>query len=151
MNSNNRPRSIVWFERFFIASLVLSLIDLIYHLDLFTENLADDPEFGIGLLFILIGAGALGVGLQMLLWYFIAIRASAIARILYIFLWAFGIIGAVMTFKEYMPSEIAFLIVNQLLMLASIVMLFRVDAVLWVESKGQILNDIDDDLKDVFR
>src|SRR5688572_25908032 len=89
-----RPQSIVLFERLFLASLVLSVVNFVVGYDAAMAELGRQPgmariDFGSELL---VGTMAFTTAVYLLLWYLIARKASTVAKW---FLTAFTAIGVV--------------------------------------------------------
>lgn len=146
-----RPNSIIWFERLFIGSLAVSVLDLVYHRDLLTGEIEGIEGWEMEFALILGGAVIIGFGLQILLWYFIAYRASVKAKWIYLVFCALGLSGIASTWTELSTSDVIFLVATQSMVLGSVILLFQADARKWFEAKG-LLDDSDGaDLKDVFR
>lgn len=77
-----RPDSIVMFERLFLGSLALSVVSLVYNFDAMVRDLEAQPgvaDLGIGSGF-LIGSMVISVAIYLLLWFFIARKASDVAK-----------------------------------------------------------------------
>ena len=84
-----RPRSIEMFEKAFFASLVLGAINTLLSWRLVAAA-ASDPTLraaGVGQGLVLTGV-LVGLLLPLLLWYFIARRASVVAKWIYVVLTA---------------------------------------------------------------
>lgn len=147
----NRPGSIIWFERLFFGSFAVSFIDMFVH----RELLFSDEEFGddLGLTFILamLGVMIVSYGIQILLWFYTAHRASNIARWIYIILWIVGMVGLAIYIFDYTTSELIFFAVAQSLALGSVICLFTPEARFWFRSKGLIAEGDGEDLSDIFQ
>jgi hypothetical protein len=90
-----RPASIVMFERFFLASLVVSIVSFF----LSYGQLGEDPTLrqagmGTGLV---TGLMAVSIALYLLLWFFIARKGSSVAKWILTVLTALGIASLVYT------------------------------------------------------
>ncbi len=146
----NRPNSILWFERLFFLSLAVTFVDLFYHREFLTGEIGVD-EIGFGFVLIIIGFAMLDFGIQLLLWFFIAHRASSTARAIYMILWFIGLFFVFRFYEDYTMSEWVFLAIKHLTIFGSVIMLYGADAELWLETKGELGQRNGDDLKDVFR
>lgn len=146
-----RPRSILWFERLFVASVVSSTIDLFVH----WEDYAFDEEFDAQGQQIYAAVIMLGIvvsyAVQIALWYFAAYRASNIARWILVMLTALSLSGIAIYIQDYSGSELVFLIVTQSLVLASILCLFLGGSREWFRTKGVISSNQTEELSDVFK
>lgn len=131
-----RPQSIIWFERLFLASIVVGLVNSVA---LYGEMAAAQPLSPA----VLTGTIALGIGINLALWYFAARRASNVARIILTILFALGIASLVFTLAlGTFPAGIAGLLgaLNWLLQAAAIVFLYRRDANGWF--RGSRVDDL---------
>ncbi len=77
-----RPPSIVWFERLFLLSLLIASIAMVTSFDTLVAQVEADPAlaglgWGRG---AVIAISAISLLLPLVLWYFIARRASAFAK-----------------------------------------------------------------------
>lgn len=146
----SRPKSIFWFERLFVASLFLSALQVTFN---WIEDFSDG-DFTTG--------GSTGLTAMMLLitfvsfaidigfWYFIARRASHIAKWLLIVKTTVGLAGTfwVMTKIVHVTWPVSLLV--QLLIILSIIFLFRHDASRWFHTKGVTQENVAD-LAEKFR
>lgn len=150
----SRPKSILWFERFFVASILLSAIPASLN---WIENFSSGDfsregwsNYVIGQMVATIIAFSIDIGL----WYFIAWRASKIAIWLLIVKTslAFVSIGWVLPslVRNGVESIIASTLVIQALVAFSIVFLFRQGARSWFQSKGRLPGGVEQDLSEVF-
>lgn len=138
-----RPASIVGFERFFLASLALGLINSVLSYRSSMALVQADPamvEMGFGSGFI-ITTLAFGFGIPLLLWFLIARKASNVAKWIVVVLTAIGMLSIVMSFStlaERGSVTVLISLVTLALQLFAIYLLFRPDAKAWLESKGKI-------------
>ncbi|UYH54602.1 hypothetical protein N6L26_11205 [Qipengyuania sp. SS22] len=135
-----RPTSIIWFERLFLLSLGIALLISLLQYDMLLAQVDGQAAFaplGLGPGFV-IGVIAISLLVPLLLWYFIARRASNLAKWILVLLTAAGLLyldlGAA---RMWAPAGIMALIVTALQVVA-IALLFRADARAW-------LNPADDD------
>lgn len=130
-----RPKSIVRFEQLFFASLILSALGTaltwgkrmeLYHAQPGSEMIGD--AFPIAMLVI-------GYLIYLALWYFIARKASNVAKWIYIVLIALAVLGLVMSLVMRTvvqdPLTTAQEIVCLVLEFAAIWFLFQPDALAW--------------------
>lgn len=146
-----RPQSILWFERLFIASVASATIDLFVH----WEDYEFDPDFDadarqIYAIVMMLGI-VLSYAVQISLWYFIAYRASKVARWVLILLTAVSFVSGAIYFQDYSGSDLVFFIVTQSLVLASILFLFLGGSREWFRMKGAISSNHTTELSDVFK
>ena len=132
-----RPKSIVQFERVYLASIVLGMFEpkrMGPATDMaFSKAGVDVPVVGIVLI-----AGALSLLLPLLLWHFIARRASNVAKSILIALTALGLLSFVAGLGDPGRTEdllLALGVVVTALMFYAIWLLFRPDAKAWLGSK----------------
>ncbi|MEP2988111.1 MAG: hypothetical protein ABJN65_02655 [Parasphingorhabdus sp.] len=149
--TKKRPNSIIWFERLFFTSLVVSYIDLFVHRDTYfsDEEMSDDMGLVFGLTISV--ALIIGFGIQILLWFFTAHRASNWARWIYVVLCVLTLGGVVGFIVEYTASELAFLAITQVLAIGSVICLFTPEARFWFQSNGLIAHGNGHDLTDIFK
>lgn len=146
-----RPKSILWFERLFIASVVSATIDLFVH----WQDYTFDEEFDAQAQQIYAVVMMLGIvvsyAVQIALWYFAAYRASNIARWILVIMAALSLFGIATYIQDYSGSELVFLIVTQSLVMASILCLFLGGSREWFRTKGAISSNQTEELSDVFK
>jgi hypothetical protein len=135
-----RPPSIVLFEKVFLAAIVLGLINSLLFWGSMTEVL-DDPAMkaaGMGTGFMLVSV-VIGTTISLLLWYFIARRASNVAKWIFVVILALGVFGMVANIANPAVPKGAQLVggfVSLLLQLYAGWLLFKPDAKVWLESRG---------------
>lgn len=135
-----RPTSIINFERFYLGALGLGLINNILNWSQATAVL-NDPNVqaaGLGTGF-LVSTMVLGLAIPLLLWYFIAKRASNIAKWILVVLFGFGLIGILMSFSAMMAMGTLPMVLGLVafaLQAYAVYMLFRPDAVAWLNAGG---------------
>ena len=83
-----RPPSIVWFERLFLLSLLIASIAMVTSFDTLVAQVEADPALaGLGWgRDAVIAISAISLLMPLVLWYFIARRASAFAKWLLVLL-----------------------------------------------------------------
>jgi len=133
-----RPASIVNFERIYLGVIVLGLINAYISWDHSLAVLAAQPvPFGAGFLIATIAAS---VAIQLLLWFFIAHRRSALAKWILVVLVSIGVMVQVLAFVTR-PSPLALpqilTIAATVLQIAAVWMLVRRDAVEWFGRRGE--------------
>ena len=132
-----RPQSIVLFDRLFLASLVLALINAVLAYSTLLEEVEADPALAqIGGGPIVIGVVLASLLIPLVLWYFISRRASNIAKWLLVALVAGGLFFGEFGFAEGMTVPAILGLVVTLLQVVAIVLLFRADARAWLEDKA---------------
>ena len=129
-----RPQSIVLFDRLFLASLVLALINAALAYSTLVEEVEADPALAqIGGGAIVIGVVLASLLIPLVLWYFIARRASNIAKWLLVALIAIGLFFGNFSFSDGLSLPAILGLVVTLLQVVAIIMLFRADARAWLE------------------
>lgn len=137
-----RPPSIVGFERAYLAAIALSLLNALLNWDAMVAPL-DDPAMratGLDSNFVLISL-AVGTAIALLLWYFIARRASNVAKWIYLVLLTLGLLGMVMNLANpAIPKDIVMLLsaIGALLQLYGGWLLFQPDAKAWLSGEGRV-------------
>lgn len=129
-----RPVSILWFERLFLLSLALVLVNSVVQYDAFLAQIRSEPALaamgpGNGLA---IGVIAISLLIPLILWFFIARRASILAKGMLVVLTVFGLLFV--NFDPatmFNPARLTSLVVT-VLQLAAIALLFRADARAWM-------------------
>ena len=141
----NRPASIVLFEKLYIAVIVIGVIGVALSwnsLSAMAETQPGVPEsMGSG---ILIGAPFFNITflplvIPLLLLYFIARRASNIAKWIFVILTAFSVYSFIATLSNPMVPKGLLLAVNVVSLALTLYcawLLFKPDAKAWLESKG---------------
>ena len=135
-----RPRSIQLFEKVYLGGMVLSLVIAAIDWNKVAATI-DTPEaksLGLGPGF-LIGTLLFNVIASLVLWYFIARRASNAAKWIYIAFSAIGVFFIISSFTDPLVAKglmLAGNVIALLLQLYTVWLLFRPDAVAWLESKG---------------
>ncbi len=135
-----RPPSIIAFERVYLASLALGIANTAINWQEMTETL-DDPAlqvFGGGPNWI-IGIIAFSTAIALLLWFFIARRASTVAKWIYVVFTAFGLAGLVSNVATLPFGTLMVLnVVGQLLQFFAAWLLFKPDAKVWFDGRWTV-------------
>ncbi|CAO1654675.1 hypothetical protein NYA22BAC_03036 [Parasphingorhabdus sp. NYA22] len=147
----NRPQSIILFEILFWGSLAVPLLDIVYHCEQIYGDMGGLVSWGTEMTLVLAVVVTVSFATPILLWYFIARRASGIAKWIYTVFLGVGLVAMERTLTELTISEILFSVITQVMALGSVILLFRTDSRIWFETKGRIAHSDVDDLKDIFR
>jgi hypothetical protein len=144
-----RPTSIVQFERFYLGALVVGLVNNALNWSRTQAMLAADPNvaaagagFGSGFMMVTIVAS---LAISLLLWYFVAKRGSNIAKWIVTVLTGLGLISVLFSIGTMLSMGIlatALGLVALGMQVYAVYMLFRPDAVAWLEGKGPTNTDI---------
>ncbi len=129
-----RPTSIVLFERLFLLSLAIALVNGFLQYDALVAQVGNDPAlaqlgWGSGAILVVM---AISLLIPLLLWYFIARRASNIAKWILVVMTLLGLL-----FVNLDPGQLGSLagiasLAVTILQLVAIVLLFRADARAWL-------------------
>ena len=136
-----RPKSIIIFERLLWLSLVLTYAAEAASFETTMATMELDPVTGTPVMSagFLLAIDAIGLAVFLLLWFFIARRASNVCKWILIVLTAIGIIALPFVMAEYFAAGTLVGIVSLSAAALSTVyvsFLFRPDARQWFESKG---------------
>lgn len=133
-----RPTSIVNFERTVLASLVVGVVHFLLNREEAAQQLADA---GVGSGFLL-GAYIAGIVLYLLLLYFIARKASPVAKWIYVVLAVIGLVGGLAQPDKLLSGDavsVLLTIAGWALSILSLWFLFRPDAKAWFsEGRGEV-------------
>lgn len=133
-----RPASIVMFERFFLASLALSVISVVLGYGAMMDELGREPalaQMGIGG-GLVIGVVALGLVINLLLWFLIARKASNAAKWILVILTALGLASSLPSALGGPWNLMTILgLASYALEIAAIVYLFKDDAKAWLKGE----------------
>lgn len=132
-----RPNSILLFERLYLASLVVGVINLVLSYERIVAQMQRDPAvaqlgWGSGAVIVMFG---LGMAVSLMLWYFTARRGSSIAKWFLVAFTAIGLLSLPTTLATGSGLPLIMAIVINLLQLIAVVMLFRADARPWFSRK----------------
>lgn len=128
-----RPQSIILFDRLFLASLALALVNAVLSYGTLVAQVEADPTLaGMGEPLV-ITVAVLSLLIPLVLWYFIARRASNIAKWLLVVLIAVGVFFGNYSFENGLNLPAVLGLVVTLMQVVAIVILFRADARAWLE------------------
>ncbi|MXO86911.1 hypothetical protein GRI38_12820 [Altererythrobacter aurantiacus] len=142
-----RPDSIRMFEKLFLASIALGIVNMIISFGDTQATLADDPataQLGSGFA-IFIGLFVLGVNL--LFWFFIARKASNIAKWILVVFTVLGLVMLPGTLATLSGFALILSLLVTALQLAAIVFLFKQDAKEWFAGKRRPKREHDTDVR----
>ena len=131
-----RPVSIIYFERLYAAALAIGLVSMVFFWELTMADVRSQPGVGLppglvdAIAYAVIGAGYL---IALLLWFFIARRASSVAKWIWLVLFGLSVLGVVvqMAAGPEIEASLAVDIVVTLIEAIAAWMLFRPDARAW--------------------
>ena len=132
-----RPKSIILFERLFLVSVALTALDAFLSFDDTLAQMKRDPAmvslgWGAGTLTI---TAVLYVLVLLALYYFIARRASNLAKWVLTVIVLLGLSALPRSFALQSGAELVIVVAGSLLALAAVVFLFLPDARNWLGSK----------------
>ena len=135
-----RPKSIELFEKVYLGSLALGLVNTVVN---WGQLVASAEKAGAGAASvgsgIMIGSIVGGMAISLLLWFFIARRASNVAKWIFVVLTAIGIFGVLTSLiSPDAPKGAAMIggVIATALQVYAAWLLFRPDAAAWLDSKG---------------
>ena len=135
-----RPKSIELFDKVYLGSLVLGLVNTAAN---WSQLVASAEKAGAGAASLgsglLIGSIVGGLAISLLLWFFIARRASNVAKWIFVVLTAISIFGVLSSLINPLAPKGAAIIggvVTTALQVFAAWLLFRPDAAAWLSSGG---------------
>ncbi|MEG3169436.1 hypothetical protein U1737_14680 [Sphingomonas sp. LB3N6] len=143
----NRPPSIVWYERLYLASFVFGLVASAISWTQRATILAANPMLAEAH-WILPVTQALTIAIALLIWYFTARRPSVIAKWMVVVFAAFGVLSILLSLgtlamgRAVSGTTLALSVLANALYIAAAVLLFKPDAQLWF---GEMPESDDDD------
>ena len=136
--SVQRPKSILMFERCYLAAFAISLVSTVLLWSSLNEQFGAQ-ELLLGGWF-LPTVTVIGFAIPLLLWYFIALRGSDVAKWIATALVALGVAGTIFSLAlgRYTPNIAGLLgLVRLVLQIVAIWFLFRPDNRVWFGGKPQ--------------
>lgn len=131
-----RPKSIIMFDRFYLASLALGVINFFVGYEATMALMEAEPgsaELGLAGPGILWGSFAFGMAISLLLWFLISRKANNIARWILVVLAVIGVIGLPFSLGQLPPLQLVGSLVITAVNLLAVYFLFRPDAKAWFE------------------
>lgn len=138
-----KPDSIILFDRLFLGSLILGALNFLFAWKETSEKLASAPEFaatGFGTGF-LIATFAIGMIINLIIWYFISARASKIAKWILTVFFVLGLLSMLSNLNNPLGPQgilLGVAIVITIVQAAAVYMLFRPDAIAWFDRKPPV-------------
>lgn len=135
-----RPQSIELFEKVYLGAIAIGLVNTFLSWSQVSAML-DDPRMqaaGMGTGTLMFGL-VVGILIPLLLWYFIARRASNVAKWIYVVLTALGLFGFLSSLANpLVPKGLVTVLglAAVALQVFAAWLLFKPDSVEWLESKG---------------
>lgn len=134
-----RPQSIVMFERLFLASLVLGLINFVMVYQTAAALVESDlgaQRLGLGSGF-LVAVTTVVYAVDLLLWFLIARRASVAAKWILVVFTVIGVLSVLPSLAGSWNTTLVLSLVTYALEVLAVVYLFRPDAKAWLAGDGQ--------------
>lgn len=141
-----KPPSIVRFEQFYWASVILGLLNTALNWNTSRATLAANPLLANATWFLPL-MQIIGLAIAVLLWVFIVRRPSVVAKWVQVVFAAFGAFGVLSALflvgvgRAPLSLQLAIGLIGNILYVAAAVMLFKPDAKVWF---GEGLDDDDD-------
>jgi hypothetical protein len=141
-----RPQSIIGFERCFLGGIAVGLINSAMSWSAIQSQLDRTPGADLLPGGFMIGTIAVGLIINLLLWYFAARRRAVVAKWIIVAFFGLGLLGIVrVVFSGIVaPTMNVFAVVGLILQAIAVWMLFRPDAKAWFAGRR------DDDLTQTF-
>ena len=137
-----RPKSIILFERLYLASLVIMTINFFWRFDGMVAQIQRDPAvaqlgWGEG---VMIAIFAISLTISLLLWFFAAHRRSLIAKWILVIGTVIGLVSLFGTFDPANGVQLIAPVLVAALQTTATILLFRADAKPWFASN---LDEVD--------
>jgi len=139
-----RPTSILWFERCYLGSVGIGLVNSALSWSAIRAQVDATPGAAVLPASFLVGMLVVGLIVNLLLWYFTALRGSAVGKWIIVAFFAMGLLGVARTLVGGVaaPTSNALVGIALLLQAVAIWMLFRPDAKAWfADDRRQDLTD----------
>jgi hypothetical protein len=138
-----RPNSIIWFERVFLGSILLGLINSALTWSTIQGQIAATPGASMLGSGFLMGTMVIGIVVNLLLWYFIARRGANVARIIWTVLFAIGVFGVVAMFLRPTSLSVKVMpLISFALQAYGVFLLYRPDTKPWFSPNKENLENI---------
>ncbi|WP_420605887.1 hypothetical protein [Novosphingopyxis sp.] len=141
-----RPASIKKFEIAYLANLIVGAVGTIFNWDVTLEQFQAGAGAALSPM-ILIAILVVAYAISLLLWYFVARRASNIAKWIVVVFTLFGLIGLPAFFVGAFSLVKGIGLLSLLLSVTAVIFLFMPDARLWFAGYG---NDDPETLNETF-
>lgn len=129
----DRPQSIIWFERLYLGGVMLGLMNTAINWPTVQAQVAAQPNAGLLPAWFPYATVAIGIGINLILWHFVAQRGAVVAKWILTVLFALGALSMAWMFATGMvpPTVNIVSIIVVLLHAAAVFMLFRPDTRPW--------------------
>lgn len=133
-----RPASITMFDRLYLGGLALGLVNFVVSYDTTMAQIAADPALStFGGLPFLLGTMAISYTISLLFWYFIARRASNVAKWILVVLTAIGALSLPLSLTQMGTAQLILTLVVFGMQVVAVWFLFRPDAKAWFTPGAQ--------------
>jgi hypothetical protein len=134
-----RPQSIIMFERLFLASLAIGVVNFILGYGAVVATLQNDPntqQLGLGGS-VAVAIFAVGTGIYLLLWYLIARKAMNIAKWILVALVALSVASLITSLAGpfALNATTILALLTYILEVAAVIYLFLRDAIAWLKGE----------------
>lgn len=128
-----RPQSIIWFERLYLGGVMLGLINTAINWPTVQAQVAASPSAGMLPAWFSYATIAIGLGINLLLWHFVAQKGSVVAKWIVTILFGLGALSLVYMLAMGLlpPTFNVVTAITFVLQAAAVVMLFRPDTRAW--------------------
>lgn len=128
-----RPQSIIWFERSYLGAVAVGLVNTATNWSGVQEQIAATPNSELLPSWFFGATIAVGLAINLTLWYFVARRGSVVAKWIVTVFFAIGLLGVLRaaTSESVPPTLNVFAVVALVLQAVAVFMLFRGDAKPW--------------------
>ena len=140
-----KPKSILNFEKFYIAGFLIGLVSLIFNFSTSMRMIQQSggPMAASAFEFLIFGT-AVGALIVLLFWYFIAVRASKAAKWILTVFFVLGLISTLSSASSVSNSILIFTLLTNLAQGIAISFLFRPDAIAWFNGDPTDVGDVFD-------
>ena len=141
-----RPQSIIWFERFYLGSLALGIVDTVANWSKSQAEVVASPGAALLPTWFMPLAVSISIFIGFLLWYFVARRASVVAKWINVIFFGLALIALPQTFSRVStgadsPLQALASLIVYALNGAAVWMLFRPDTKPWFDKKTPDLRE----------
>ena len=135
-----RPGSIVKFERFYLAALVIGFLSVVLNWENTLTQLNADSNVAaldsgfVGTIFVAILV--ISFVINLILWFLVARKAVNIAKWIIVAFFALSLISIPFSLPQMHTLKLATTLIIMALKAAAVFMLFQADAVAWLKNRG---------------
>lgn len=128
-----RPQSIIWFERCYLGGVMLGLMNTAINWPAVQAQVSAAPNSGLLPSWFSYATLAIGLGINIVLWFFVAQKGSVVAKWIVTILFGIGALSMayVLAMGLIPPTFNVVSVVTLLLQAIAVFMLFRPDTRTW--------------------